>query len=583
MAVDYNRQYVGARYVPTFFKNPDGTWDWAPGFQYEPLTMVKYGENTYTSKQLVPSNVGAPNTNPEYWANTGNYNGAINQINQDISLLFDGDFETPEMHGAKGDGITDDTDAIQAAIDTGRPVRGVGSYLTSAMLIITGKDKSIFLNKIKYTGGLNAVSVSGYRHFVHFQTIESNGNGLTLTGDGNEICENCNIYVGYINAEQNAFYFNGTLQAGEKMHFAQYNVLRGCQWVGKTGGIFVTMPVAEGTWFNSNYFYDLQAIYQNGYGVYLENLDQRDTVLAYKIHGNTFINISCEHSASGYYLKNVQDSLFEKMRTDEIEGTLLSLNGYTTRNSFREFKGAISAIQNATLGASMNRVHGLIFTGQGSATFAEISVGHSDQVASGNGLIYKAESFYMPLYDTPQMVSADLDGTAMTMENYNPNAFGPVINVMKNDITIKVPGNVFNVRCVQKLILYNRTNSGYTLVIGNDSLKIRSHVVLTFNTSGYQLEEIESRRCLSTPPGTNFLSLATNPGAAGKTYTYNGLGWSDGPAGQVPTYIGQVTIMSAANGAGGIVVIFSVNNGGTYIRKCSTTAWLTEWKEFMFE
>lgn len=85
MANGIERQYVGARYVPVFFNNPDGTWDWAQGFQYEPLTIVKYGENTYTSKMLVPSNVGAPNLNPEYWAVTGNYNGAINELTKQIN------------------------------------------------------------------------------------------------------------------------------------------------------------------------------------------------------------------------------------------------------------------------------------------------------------------------------------------------------------------------------------------------------------------------------------------------------------------------------------------------------------------
>lgn len=87
MATEYNRQYVGARYVPQFFNNPDGSWDWAQGFQYEPLTIVKYGENTYTSKMLVPITVGSPNLNSEYWANTGNYNGFISELNNRITIV----------------------------------------------------------------------------------------------------------------------------------------------------------------------------------------------------------------------------------------------------------------------------------------------------------------------------------------------------------------------------------------------------------------------------------------------------------------------------------------------------------------
>lgn len=80
----YTRQYIGARYVPKFFNNPNGTWEWLEGIQYEPLTIVKYAENTYTSKKLVPSNIGSPNINQEYWANTGNYNGAILELQNEI-------------------------------------------------------------------------------------------------------------------------------------------------------------------------------------------------------------------------------------------------------------------------------------------------------------------------------------------------------------------------------------------------------------------------------------------------------------------------------------------------------------------
>lgn len=84
MAVEYNRQYIGARYVPTFFNNPNGSWEWAQGFQYEPLTIVKYGDNSFTSKQLVPASIGTPNMNPEYWANTGNYNGFLNTLQSQL-------------------------------------------------------------------------------------------------------------------------------------------------------------------------------------------------------------------------------------------------------------------------------------------------------------------------------------------------------------------------------------------------------------------------------------------------------------------------------------------------------------------
>ncbi len=80
-------QYVGARYVPVFYKNPDGSWDWQTGVSYEPLTIVKYDSNTYISKVQVPSTIGSPNQNPDYWAQTGNYNGFMQELQDEIDAL----------------------------------------------------------------------------------------------------------------------------------------------------------------------------------------------------------------------------------------------------------------------------------------------------------------------------------------------------------------------------------------------------------------------------------------------------------------------------------------------------------------
>lgn len=77
-------QYVGARYVPVFFKNPNGTWNWADNTYYEALTIVNYNNSSYTSKLPVPANIGNPADNPDYWAVTGNYNGQISAITESL-------------------------------------------------------------------------------------------------------------------------------------------------------------------------------------------------------------------------------------------------------------------------------------------------------------------------------------------------------------------------------------------------------------------------------------------------------------------------------------------------------------------
>ena len=81
------RQYIGARYVPTFYTNPYGGNDWKPNTQYEALTIVTDGINSYTSRKPVPSNIGRPSENPEYWVSTGIYNSQVEEYRQEVEKL----------------------------------------------------------------------------------------------------------------------------------------------------------------------------------------------------------------------------------------------------------------------------------------------------------------------------------------------------------------------------------------------------------------------------------------------------------------------------------------------------------------
>ena len=74
-------QYIGARYVPIIFQNPDdNSNDWKAGLAYEPLTIVSYAGGSYTSKTAVPAGASNPADAPEYWVAIGLYSGqtAIN-------------------------------------------------------------------------------------------------------------------------------------------------------------------------------------------------------------------------------------------------------------------------------------------------------------------------------------------------------------------------------------------------------------------------------------------------------------------------------------------------------------------------
>ena len=69
------RRYVGERYVPIFGRKGEESIQWDNSAPYEPLTIVLYQGNSYTSRQFVP--IGVDITNQEFWALTGNYNAQI--------------------------------------------------------------------------------------------------------------------------------------------------------------------------------------------------------------------------------------------------------------------------------------------------------------------------------------------------------------------------------------------------------------------------------------------------------------------------------------------------------------------------
>ena len=77
------RQYVGARYVPVF-ANP---LEWSDTREYEPLTVVTYRGNSYTSMQYVPTSISIADT--AYWALTGNFNAQVEAYRAEVRAFDD--------------------------------------------------------------------------------------------------------------------------------------------------------------------------------------------------------------------------------------------------------------------------------------------------------------------------------------------------------------------------------------------------------------------------------------------------------------------------------------------------------------
>lgn len=102
------REYIGARYVPIFAEPT--AWDNTK--TYEPLTIVLYQGNSYTSKQYVPAGIDI--NNDTYWAQTGNYNAQIEQYRQEV-LNIDADIEGLENVIPKSS--FDNTNTVKKYID----------------------------------------------------------------------------------------------------------------------------------------------------------------------------------------------------------------------------------------------------------------------------------------------------------------------------------------------------------------------------------------------------------------------------------------------------------------------------------
>lgn len=102
------RQYVGARYVPVF-ANP---LEWSDTREYEPLTIVAYQGNSYTSMQYVPTGISIADT--AYWALTGNFNAQVEAYRAEVRAFDDRIKANAAAINANAAAISANTDAISA-------------------------------------------------------------------------------------------------------------------------------------------------------------------------------------------------------------------------------------------------------------------------------------------------------------------------------------------------------------------------------------------------------------------------------------------------------------------------------------
>lgn len=188
-------QYIGARYVPKFYEGTNGA-AWESGVPYEPLTIVTYLGNSWTSKKPVPANIGAPNLNGDYWVLTGNYNAQIEEYIEVLSGLQD-DINAIQLELG---GAEDDIKVLQ---DTGKaesatPSQAIlANYQGDIVDVDTQVTAVCMYNDIVYVVrsyadnvGRALLSNAGVINTYDFATKHLIDTHAVTVGHGNSICFN---------------------------------------------------------------------------------------------------------------------------------------------------------------------------------------------------------------------------------------------------------------------------------------------------------------------------------------------------------------------------------------------------------
>ena len=190
---------------------------WDSSIAYHIFSIVEYQGANYIAIQDVP--VGVMITNTDYWQQS---NTVVEQINA-MGVIVSGvnawknlQPVTPQDFGAVADGVTDDSDAINAAFATRKPVYfPAGQYnIGTHSIVING----LFNTKVDmssawilYSGTEYAIDIT-YMDCVDFRIgyIDApNGGGLKLhsSAAGNHI-QYDNIYFHRITCATNCIFIN---------------------------------------------------------------------------------------------------------------------------------------------------------------------------------------------------------------------------------------------------------------------------------------------------------------------------------------------------------------------------------------
>jgi hypothetical protein len=236
---------------------------------------------------------------------------------------------SPEMYGAKGDGITNDATAIQTCINAATtanvPVRAYGNYKIGQGIDIVGSYLDIYIHKLELSAGTYAVKITGRNNHFRSEYINSYGvtgaSGLKLeTSASGDDCSYNEIDIGLIYAYTNSIEINNQYSKSNDKK-AYYNRIAVNTISARNGNCFHLNGDGE---INENSFWAKRAICYNGYAVY--NVDWSN-------ESNKFYEICLESSSkNGVYgyatLVNCRTTeLMDTIRPGGADGVIFRFDG----------------------------------------------------------------------------------------------------------------------------------------------------------------------------------------------------------------------------------------------------------------
>jgi len=316
---------------------------------------------TYTVADPNAASVNDQAVSPDTTWSSGKIHGELQK------LAFQGESTvTPQMFGAKADGVTDDTAAIQAAIDSGKLVHlPKGTYATTLPLVISRKDSIISGEGagISYSGAEAAVKVMAARVKLRLETVGApNGTGLEVDGAQNGI-EECNIHINRLYDCITGFHVHTAAQP------ICNNIFRIDRIVCRDIGVLVW---ADSSFINENWYY-LGKVSGGNVGAYLNSTDNGTVGTNYFVKASfedtnkALADVTELTSALPYtcaiYLNNVSGARFQGIRTYENYGEMmLSMNGRCRQNRIELSAVNVQKIDISGLTDDAYSVHNVIYS-----------------------------------------------------------------------------------------------------------------------------------------------------------------------------------------------------------------------------